>query len=196
MDIVYLDGRPVLHLVYEATRFSATRFLPKMTTEGVWDAIVKCWSSIYTGLPNTMVVDEGSQFRKLFAELAPIHGVDVEKTGVESHNSLGIAEGYHKPLTDTYLKLKIDYPNMQRQILLALATKVINDTLGPEGIVPSLLVFGEFLSLRSLSGPILPRPTLAERAQAALDARRLMSRHLAQAKVTRAQRHSTPPRRM
>ena len=140
-----------------------------------------------------LVVYEGSQFRKLFAELAIIHGVGVEKTGVESHNSLGIVERNHKYLRDTYLKLKIDYPNMQRQMLLALATKAINDTLGPEGIVPSSLVFGEFPILRSLYGPIFTRPTLAECARTALDARRLMSRHLAQAKVTRAQRHNTPP---
>lgn len=43
MDIVYLDGRPVLHLVDEINRFSATRFLSKMTTEGVSDAIVMFW---------------------------------------------------------------------------------------------------------------------------------------------------------
>ena len=31
---------------------------------------------------------------------------------------------------------------MQRQLLLALVVKSMNDTLGPEGIVPSALVFG------------------------------------------------------
>ena len=33
---------------------------------------------------------------------------------------------------------------MQRQLLLALTVKAINDTLEPEGIVPSALSFGEF----------------------------------------------------
>ena len=145
-----------------------------------------CWSSIYTGLPDTMVVDEGSQFRKVVAELATIHDVNVEKRGIESHNSLGIGERYHKPLRDTYLKLKIDHPTMQRQILLALSIKAMNDTLGPEGIVPSALAFGEFPSLRSLSGPIVPRLTLAERAHAAQDARGIMTKSLAQAKISRA----------
>ena len=102
MAIVYLDGKPGLHLVDEAIRFTATRFLPKMTTEGFWDAIFISWSYIYTGLPNTMVVDKGSQFGKVFAVLATVHGVHVEKTGVESYNSLIIAERYHKPLRDTY----------------------------------------------------------------------------------------------
>ena len=34
----------------------------------------------------------------------------------------------------------------------------MNDTLGPEGIVPSSLVFGEFPSLRSIVGPIILAP--------------------------------------
>ena len=193
MDILYLDGRPVLHLVDESTRFSAAGFLSKMTTDSVWDLIAMSWSSIYTGLRNTMVVDEGSQFRKVFTELATIHDVNVEKTDIESHNSLGTGERYHKPLRDTYLKLKIDHPTMQRQILLALYIKAMNDTLGPEGIVPSALVFGEFPSLRSLSGPIVPRLNLAERAQAAEDSKRIMIKSLAQAKISRALRQNTPP---
>ena len=60
MDTVYLDRRPVLQIADEATRLSATRFLSKMTTEGVWDTIVMYWSSIYAGLLNTMVADEAS----------------------------------------------------------------------------------------------------------------------------------------
>ena len=50
------------------------------------------------------------------------------------------------PLLDTYLKLNFDQPKMQRQILLALSIKAMNGNLEPEGIVPSALVFGEFLA--------------------------------------------------
>ena len=57
IDIMYLDGRPVLHIVDEATRFSAARFLPKTTTDAVWEAIIMCWSSVYTGLPHYIMVD-------------------------------------------------------------------------------------------------------------------------------------------
>ena len=92
IDIMYLDGKPALHIVDEVTRFSAARFLAKMSTEAVQEAIVLCWSSVYTGLPDNIIVDEGSQFRKLFAELAVLHDVNLEKSGVESHNSLGIGE--------------------------------------------------------------------------------------------------------
>ena len=81
---------------------------------------------------------------------------------------------------------------MQRQVLLALAVKAMNDTLGPEGFVPSSLVFGELPSLRTFVGPVIPRPSLAERAQTAQEARRLMAKHLAQTRVNRALKHNTP----
>ena len=137
------------------------------------------------------MVDERSQFRELFAELAAIHGVEIERSGIQLHHSLGIGERYHKLLRDTNRKLKIDHPSMQRQLLLALAVKAMNGILGPEGIVPSALVFGEFPSLRSISNPSLARPSVAERAQAAQEARRHMSEHLARAKIQRTHRHDT-----
>ena len=180
------NRRAVLHIVDEATRFSAARFLTKVSTENVWDAILLCWSSVYTGLPQNIMVDEGSQFRNLFAELTALHEVNLEKSGIQSHNSIGVGERYHKPLRDTFRKLKIGHPKMQRQLLLALAVKAMNDTLGPEGTVPSALVFGEFPRLRSFEGPIVPRPALAERAEAAQEARPYMAKHLAQVRVKQA----------
>ena len=59
----------------------------------------------------------------------------------------------------------------------------MNDTLGPEGIVPSAIVLRDFSSLRSFTGPVVPRPTLAERAEIALEALRYFAKHLAQSKV-------------
>ena len=192
IHIMYLDGRPVLHLFDAATRFSAARFPPKISTESVWETIIMCWYSVYTGLPHCIRVDDGSQFRKIFAELASLHQVEIKKSGTESHNSLGICERYHKPLRGTYRKLKLDHPSVQPQVLLALSLKARNDTLGPEGIVTSSLVFGESPSLRSFNGPVLPRATLADRALETQNARRLMSIHLAESRVKPALRHHTP----
>ena len=188
--ILRLIGKEKIPRMHEATRFSAARFLPKISTDAVWEAIVLCWSSVYTGLPDNIAVDDGSQFRKVFAELTALHDINLEKSGTQSHNALGIGDRYHKPLRDTYRKLKLDFPKMSRQLVLALSIKAMNDTLGPEGIVPSALVFGEFPSLRAYQGPVVPRPALAEHAQAALNARRYMSQNLARARALRALKHN------
>ena len=45
-ELICLDYKPVLQIVDEATHFFAARFLPKMSTEAIWDSIVVCWSSV------------------------------------------------------------------------------------------------------------------------------------------------------
>ena len=82
IGIMYLDGKPVLHIVDEETRLSAARLLTKVKTDAVWEALIIFWSSVYTGLPHSIMVDEGSQFHKQFAELAVLHGVKLEKSVV------------------------------------------------------------------------------------------------------------------
>ena len=103
---MYIDSRPVLHVVDEATRFSAAQFLTKVTTVNIWHALTTCWASIYTGMPNVITTDSGSQFREAFIDIASLHDVEVQTTGIESHNILGIGERYHEPLRNTYRKLK------------------------------------------------------------------------------------------
>lgn len=48
------------------------------------------------------MTDEGSQFRKVFAELAEFRDVALNKSGIQSQNILGIGERYYKLLPDTY----------------------------------------------------------------------------------------------
>ena len=59
-------------------------------------------------------------------------------------------------------------PNLE----LAAAVKSMNDTLGLEGLVPSALVFGEFLKLNTLSKIPSVLYTLEKRACIANTARR------------------------
>ena len=73
----------------------------------------------------------GSQFRKVFVKLTSIRDVNIERSVVESHNILGIGEVYQKTLDDIFRKLKLDHAKVQKQILLTLAIKAMNDTLGP-----------------------------------------------------------------
>lgn len=107
---------------------------------------MKSWATIYTGLPNRVLVDQGSELGKsgIFASLAANANIQLNSTGTEAHSSLGLNERYHEPLRTTFRKLILTYPNADKNLLLAFSVKGMNDTLGPEGLVPSALVFGEF----------------------------------------------------
>lgn len=192
LDVMYLDGKPVLHLVDNYTHFSAARFLPDMSTNTIWETIVTSWASVYTGLPNSIRVDQGSQLKDSFITIGRASGVEVNRSGVEAHNALGIGERYHHPLRNTFRKLKIAYPKVSDSTLLSMSVKAMNDTLGPEGLVPSALVFGEYPSLRVFGETPQPKATVAARAILAKEARREMEQHMARLRIKRALKHNVP----
>ena len=141
MEIMYIERKPVLLIVDGATHFSSACFLTTISTESIWDAILTCWASIHTGLLNTIVTAQGSQFREKSIDIAAMNDAKIQRTGIEAHSSLGIGERYHSPLRNMYTRLKSDNPKATLSLLLRKAVEAMNDTLGPEGIVPSALVF-------------------------------------------------------
>ena len=144
------------------------------------------------GLQNTLVFDDDSQFRDTFVEICEIHDVGWKRYGTQHHSALEIRERYHEPIRRTFRKLRIDHPKLNKDFLLSLAVEACNDTLGPEGVEPSALVFGEFPSLRSFLGPKVPSTILAEQAQAALTTRKVMEESQAKSKLKRAMKHQSP----
>lgn len=97
-DMMYLDGKPMLHLVDAKTHFSVARFIPGVSTRTVWSTIAECWSSVYTGFPNKIRFDQGISFGDGFIGIAKGSDVKVVRTGIQNHWSLGIGERYHAPL--------------------------------------------------------------------------------------------------
>ena len=192
LDIMYIESKPVLHMVDEGTRFSAACFLQEVSTMAIWSAIVECWVNKYTGLPNRMLTDQGSAFGDLFISMAQLDQVDVQRTGIEAHSSLSLGERYHQPLRNTYRKIMKDVPSTTKTRALSCAVKAMNDPLGPEGIVPSVLVFGEYPKVNTKSETPSKRPTLQERATIAKIARDEMERPMEQLRVARALKHATP----
>lgn len=189
---MYLDGKPVLQMVDAETHFSAAQILPDVSTSTIWSTIMECWSSVYTGLPNKIRVDQGTAFGAGLVSLAKASDVNVVRTGIESHSSMGIGERYHAPLRNTFRKLRLAYANVKPRLLLAMSVFAMNNTLGPEGVVLSMLVLGEFPSLRMLYKAPTLIATLVDRAQIANSARKEMEHHMAGLRVHRALRHRVP----
>ena len=63
---MYIEDDYVLNIVDKATHFSAAWFVGRrVTIEKVWEAIIQCWASVYTGMPHTIAVDEGTHHRDI-----------------------------------------------------------------------------------------------------------------------------------
>ena len=68
----------------------------------------------------------------------------------------------------------------------------MNDTLGPEGLVPSAPVFGEYPKAYTRSKTPPPRSTLVERASIAKSVRKEMEKHMSEMRIKRALKHRPP----
>jgi hypothetical protein len=76
--------------------------------------------------------------------------IQTKEVPVEAHNSVGKVERYHAPLQRAYEIICNEIGNKQNEIgnkqinkemILQMVVKAVNDTAGPDGIVPTLLVF-------------------------------------------------------
>ena len=90
--------------------------------------------------------------------------IKVKEVPVEAHNSIGKIERYHQPLRRVYEIIQEELQDKtSSEIVLQMAVKAVNDSAGPDGIVPTLLVFGAYPRMIQDSAP---SPLVTQRAEA------------------------------
>ncbi len=125
MDVMYLDGKPVLHIADEGNRFSAARFVPDVSTKTIWRTFLESWGAVYTGLPHKILVDQANYFRPMFATIGALSLSNRGETNWNrSRLKLVLGERYHEPLRTTFQKLKAASPEADPAFLLSFAVKV------------------------------------------------------------------------
>jgi hypothetical protein len=133
-----------------------------MSVKHAWEALRACWIDVYQGPPDFIIHDPGTNFdSKEFRDNVRSMGSDVKMMPVESHNSVGKVERYHIPLRRAFVIISREIPSLGRNERLQMAVKTVNDTAGPHGLVPTLLVFGAYPRMVD-SDPL--SPDITERA--------------------------------
>lgn len=165
VDIMYLDGDPVLHVVDDATAFQAARFLSSISAKETWEKLKQCWIDTYLGPPDIISHDAGTNFdSNEFRSEARIHGITVHQVPVEAHWSIGKGERYHAMLDRAYSIIHAETRGtISKESCLQAAVSAINNTAGPNGLIPTLLVFGAYPRV-SMDSP--PAPSQLQRAAA------------------------------
>ena len=82
-----------------------------------------------------------------------LFGTITKSVPVEAHQSIGIVERYHRPVRRAYQIVSEELPDLDKDAALQMAFKAINDTAGPDGIVPTLLVFRAYPRLVESDAP-------------------------------------------
>jgi hypothetical protein len=84
---------------------------------------------------------------------------------VEAYNSISKVERYHAPLRRLYkiFKSELQGEKLNKETILQIAVKAVNNTAGLNRLVPTLLVFGAYPRITE-QDPLLP--VIIKRAEA------------------------------
>lgn len=83
---------------------------------------MRIWACIYIGFPDVMSADQGPQFKSTRRETLMLNvEITFHLSGVQSHNGLGVREGYHAFLRLTYRKVMLQHPQISKAHSLALS---------------------------------------------------------------------------
>jgi hypothetical protein len=63
VDIMFIEGKPVLYAVDEATAFQAARFLSNILAKTTWDTLRSMWIDTYIGPPDVIVINAGTNLK-------------------------------------------------------------------------------------------------------------------------------------
>lgn len=111
------------------------------------------------------------------------------ESGIESHNALGSGERFDSYPRQIYRRVRADLPTLPAEHALSLAVSAMNKTVGPAGLVPTLLVLGVVPRI-SICPVDLPAPKV--RLEAMRTARDEMLRTVARARLRTALRTRVP----
>jgi hypothetical protein len=154
VDIMYIDGQLVLHVVDEATRYQVARWLKDISAKHTWDILRLYWIDTYIRPPELITYDTGKNFiSKEFCQYAQSLAITTKSVPVEAHWSIGLVERAHLILRRVYKIITNECSGTTKEMALQIAVKAVNDTAGPNGLVPTLLVFGAYPRINELDPP-------------------------------------------
>ncbi|EED14529.1 conserved hypothetical protein [Talaromyces stipitatus ATCC 10500] len=140
----YQKARPPI-----TTSFQAARFLKSLSIKDTWEALQVVWIDTYLGPPDVISHDIGTNFAALeFKTEAKMMGIQYYQVPVEAHNAIGKVKRYYAPLRRAYNIISAELgASVNKDVILQMAVKAINDTVGPDRIVLTVLVFDTYLCI-------------------------------------------------
>ena len=87
--------------------------------------------------------------------------ISTKAVPVEAHWSVGLVERAYPALRRAYQIITDEYKDIHKELALQMAVKAVNNTAGPDGLVPILLVYRAYPQISNLDPPA---PSVIDRA--------------------------------
>ena len=154
VDILYIEGKPVLHLIDKTTHFQARRWLKDISAKHIWDQLRAYWIDTYLGPLNIISSDVGKQFiAREFKQYVANIGIIIKNVPVEAYHSIGLVECYHDLFCQIYSIIIAKLPGIKPKLTLQIFFKAIKDSVRPNTLVSIPLVFGAYPYITDIDAP-------------------------------------------
>jgi hypothetical protein len=153
VNIFYLEikidvNKSILHVVNEAIRFQADRWLKNITVRHVWDQLRICWIDIYLESFDLIISDASKQFIvREFKQYAFNMKIRVNIVSIETHHSVDMIERYHDSLCRMYAIIIAKISKIDSNSTLQMTFKALNDSVELDELISTLLVFEAYLRM-------------------------------------------------
>jgi hypothetical protein len=73
--------------------------------------------------------------------------IEIKEVPIEAYNSISLVKRYHTPLHYLYkiISNELKGEQVDKEMILQIAVKIVNNLVGLDGLVLTLLVFGAYL---------------------------------------------------
>lgn len=113
---------------------------------------------------------------KAFQSNADLIHIRTSQAPVEFANSMSFVERYYNPIRCAYNEVQLEAPQLDLEAAMKTNVKSINDSVGPNGLVPTLLVYGAPPRLGLPNEQ--PYSSMFQRANALKKATAAMTKHI------------------
>ena len=141
MDIKFLNGKMILHLIDHLSRYSAAAIISSKKPNEIISKIFKVWISVF-GPPSKFFSDNGGEFNNQeFRELCERFNITVKTTAAEAPWSNGLCERHNAVLGDMVEKTMAECV-MPMETALNWAVHAKNSLSNVHGFSPYQLAIG------------------------------------------------------
>ena len=125
--------------------------MQNISIKHIWDILRTCWIDTYIRPPEYITHDAGRNFiSKEFQQYITAMVILTKAVPVKAHWSIRLVERAHPALRRAYQIIMDKCKDIQKELALQMAVKAVNDIAGPDGLIPTLLVYKAYPRINKL----------------------------------------------
>ncbi len=169
VDVMYIDNNLILHVVDDVTRFQIAKWLQNISVKHIWEMLRLCWIDVYLNLSDHILTDADKNFAsREFRQFAISMIIIIIIVSMKTHWSIDVMKRYHIELRRAYQMIFENLEStMNKEIILQMIVKAINDTIDSDDLMLILLIFETYSRMHVMNlsiSSIIQRTMTIEKA--------------------------------